>query len=208
MKKLKEKALILKCTKYGEADLIVKALTQSGSQISLLARAALKSKKRFGGGVLEPTHFVELSYSEKAHGNSDRLGTLDEASLIDGFEELRKNYDCLEQALYIVECISKVSQENDMHSVELFNLVGNALRSLSKLSPAEKIYERFQLHFCLKLLFQQGVLEPEGWMQSYLKVPLADHQALSQFPDPQMDFHRMWAENKVREYLSTGMLTS
>lgn len=207
MKKLKEKALILKCTKYGEADLIVKALTQNGSQVSLLARAALKSKKRFGGGVLEPTHFVELSYSEKA-GGGDRLGTLDEASLLDGFEGLRKNYDCLEQALYIVECISKVSQENDAYSVELFNLVGNALRSLAKLSESEKTYDRFRLHFCLKLLFQQGVLEPEGWMQAYLKVPLADHPALSQFPDPQIDFHRMWAENKVREYLSTGMLTS
>ena len=206
MKKVKEKAIILKCTKYGEADLIVRALTQGGSQVSLLARAALKSKKRFGGGVLEPTHFVELGYSEKSGEN--RLGTLDEAHLIDGFSDLRTDYDRIEQALYMVECIDKVSQENDAHSPDLFNLMGNGLRSLGKIANSEKSYGRFRLQFCLKLLFQQGVLEPETWMQSYLKISLAEHASLENFPDPQLDFHRMWAENKLKEYLTTGTLTS
>ena len=31
-------------------------------EISLMAPAALKSRKRFGGGVLEPTHFIEIHY--------------------------------------------------------------------------------------------------------------------------------------------------
>lgn len=206
MKKIKEKAIILKCTKYGEADLIVRALTHGGSQVSLLARAALKSKKRFGGGVLEPTHFVELGYSEKS--GEGRLGTLDEANLIDGFQDLRKDYDRIEQALYLVECIDKVSQEEDLHSADLFNLLGNALRSLCKIENSEKSYDRFKLQFCLKLLFQQGVLEPEAWMQNYLKISLADHASLVVIADPQMDFHRMWAENKLKEYLSTGTLTN
>lgn len=202
MKKVKQKALILKCTKYGEADLIVKALTQAGSQISLLARAALKSKKRFGGGVLEPTHFVELSYNEKS--GEGRMGTLEEAILLDPFSNLRKDYDRLEQALYIVDCVGKVSQEEDAHSQDLFNLIGNALRALGKVENSEKSYQRFQLHFCLKLLFQQGVLEPESWMQNYLKISLAEHQNLQNYPDPQFDFHRIWAENRLREYLSTA----
>lgn len=206
MRKIKEKAIILKCTKYGEADLIVRALTQGGSQVSLLARAALKSKKRFGGGVLEPTHFVELGYSEKSA--EGRLGTLDEAQLLDGFTELRKDYDRIEQALYMLESVDKVSQENDLRSPDLFNLIGNALRSLGKIENSEKSYGRFRLQFCLKLLFQQGVLEPESWMQDYLKISLAEHLNLQKFPDPQLDFHRMWAENKLKEYLSTGTLTN
>lgn len=206
MRKVKEKAIILKCTKYGEADLIVRALTQGGSQVSLLARAALKSKKRFGGGVLEPTHFVELGYSEKLGEN--RLSTLDEAHLIEGFGDLRKDYDRLELALYIVESVDRVSQENDLQSPDLFNLIGNALKTLAKIANVEKAYDRFKLQFCLKLLLQQGVLEPESWMQNYLKIPLTEHASLASIADPQLDFHRMWVENKVKEYLSTGTLSN
>lgn len=198
----KTKGLILRATKYGESDLIVSVLTLEGTKISLLARGALRSKKRFAGGVLEPTHFVELQFQKAASEN--RLSVLTEALLLDGFEGLRKNYDKVETALFVIETLSKVSQEGDIIAEGLFNLAGNSLRALEKTSDLKT----FKLHFCLKLLFQQGTLEPENWMGPYLKISMVEHEALKQNADPQRDLHLIWVESRLREYLSTGMLST
>ncbi len=198
----KTKALILRSTKYGEADLILQALTIGGEKLSLLARGALKSKRRFSGGVLEPTHFVEVRFKRPLQ--EDRISTLEEASLINGFEDLRKDYDKMEVAFFVLETLSKASQEGDLNSEGLFNLGGHSLRALEK----SQSLRNFRLHFCLKMLFQQGVLEPESWMTPFLGTSMSEHQKLEDHQDPQSDLHLRWAENKLREYLSTGMLSS
>lgn len=204
---VKTKAFILRATKYGESDLIISALDMGGNRISLLARGALRSKKRFAGGILEPTHFVEIHYKQPTR--DDRIAILNEAVLLDGFEALRKSYDKVELAFFLIETIAKVSQEGDAEDEGLFNLTGHSLRSLAKASNLAM----FKLHFCLKLLFQQGTLEPESWMGNYLKTPMADHQSLESEmqganADPQLNLHLIWSENKLREYLSTGMLSN
>ena len=58
-----ERLFILKVVKYGEADLLVFGLNSMGAKVPLFAKAALKSKKRFGGGVLESTHYIEATYN-------------------------------------------------------------------------------------------------------------------------------------------------
>jgi DNA repair protein RecO (recombination protein O) len=194
--------LILRSTKYGEADLILQALTIGGEKLSLLARGALKSKKRFAGGVLEPTHFVEIGYKRALQEN--RLSTLEEAHLLNGFENLRKDYDKMEVAFFVLESLSKASQEGDSISEGLFNLGGHSLKALEK---ATKL-RNFRLHFCLKMLYQQGVLEPESWMTPYLGTSMSEHEKIEDLDDPQTNLHLKWAENKLREYLSTGMLSS
>ncbi len=198
----KAKALILRSTKYGEADLILQALTSGGEKLSLLARGALKSKKRFAGGVLEPTHFVEVRFKRPLQ--EDRISTLEEAHLLNGFENLRKDYDKMEVAFHVLESLSKVSQEGDSISEGLFNLGGHSLKALEQTQNL-KI---FRVHFSLKMLFQQGVLEPESWMTPYLGTPMSEHAKLENLQDPQTDLHLKWAENKLREYLSTGMLST
>ena len=198
----KSKVLILRATKYGEADLILQALTNGGEKISLLARGALKSKKRFSGGVLEPTHFVEVRYKKPVSDN--KIATLEEATLINGFEKLRSSYEKVEAALYVLECLSKVSQEGDAVSDRLFNLAGHSLKSLEKAVDLKL----FRVHFCLKLLFQQGVLEPESWMGVYLKSSMAEHEKMEGHEDPQKDLHVYWCESQLKEYLATGMLSN
>jgi DNA repair protein RecO (recombination protein O) len=199
---IKTRALILRATKYSEADLILQALTIGGEKISLLARGALRSKKRFAGGILEPTHFVEVRYKRPLTEN--KIGTLEEAHLINGFEKLRDDYDKVETAFFVIESLSKASQEGDSLSGGLFNLGGYSLRSLEKATDLRK----FKLHFCLKMLFQQGVLEPEPWMNPFLGTSMAEHEKLEGHEDPLKDLHLAWAERKLREYLSTGTLTN
>jgi DNA repair protein RecO (recombination protein O) len=192
----KTKALILRATKYSEADLILQVLTVAGERLSLLARGALKSKKRFGGGVLEPTHYVEISIRRAF--SQDRLSILEEATLLEDFKGIRQDYDRLEAAFYVLEVLSKVSQEGDVLSDGLFDLAGNALRSLQE----AKDLKIFLLHFGLKILNQQGMLEPENWMQAFLKTPLAHHKALPADLDPQKNLHWNWVENQLKEYLA------
>ena len=113
---VKEKLFILRKIKYGDADLILSCLTPKGAKISLYARSAMKSKKRFGGGVLEPTHYIHALYDDKtSRSHSENpLHTLKEASLIEGFNGLRTDYNRIEAALYFVSLISNVVREGEI----------------------------------------------------------------------------------------------
>jgi DNA repair protein RecO (recombination protein O) len=192
--------IILKKMKYAEADLIIHALSDSGAKKSFIARSALKSKKRFGGGILEPTHFVNLIYKEsKSEGG---LNTLNEATLIDDFKAIRSDYDRLEMALFFLNCVHQVSQEGDDGSHFLFNLLGHSLRGLGQ----TKNILRFKMHFCLKFMFQQGVLSMDDWMGIFLKVNIADSDLIDQDLNVQNSISEYLPsiESQVLQYLKTA----
>ena len=149
------KAFILRTFPFGESDLVVHALSQTGQKLKLFARGALRSKKRFGGGVLEPTHYVSLLYRE---GREDGLGQLNEASLVEAFENLRSDYDRLNMALHFVSLVDKLSLEGVTDAVPLFDLLGNALRTLQSASKVSRKLDVLKTQFELKLLYSQGVL--------------------------------------------------
>ncbi len=164
-----DKVIILKKTLYGEDDLVIHALSSQGAKISFIAKSARKSKRRFGGGVLEPTHLVQVQYSLNKKYQSS-LFLLEEASLLEVFSKLRTDYDRLQLALHFVEVVEKVSQEEEQHSEALFRLLGQALRAAENINNLSAL----KLQFALKLLWQQGVLEPEEWMWGLLKRPFAE----------------------------------
>ncbi|MEK7357972.1 MAG: DNA repair protein RecO, partial [Bdellovibrionota bacterium] len=114
---VKDKVFILRKTRYGDNDLILNCLTPSGARISLFARSALRSKKRFGGGVLEPTHYVHVLYEDKSGSRTEHpLHTLKEASLIEDFPGLRSDYARIELALHFVRLVSEVVKEGEIDS--------------------------------------------------------------------------------------------
>jgi len=177
MSEQQNRFIILKKTKFGESDLIIQALSVEGTKKSFIARSALKSKKRFGGGILEPSHYVLFTY--KSAKSDGQLNVLNEATLIDDFKDIRTDYDKLDFALTILNCAYHVAQEGDVDSHFLFNLVGHSLR---KLALTDNLY-RFKLHFYLKFLFQQGVINVEDWMTPFLKINIAESEKLDQFED-------------------------
>lgn len=163
---------ILKKTKYSESDLIIQALSVTGEKVSFLARGGVKSKKRFGGGVLEPTHLVELHFqSPKKEGG---LKILTEAKMIDAFEHLRKDYDRLDLALFALDCVGRVSLEGDQDSAVVFQLLGHLFQAMDQ--GADLLVLRTQ--FIVKFLFQQGVLTPEPWMIPFLKTSIHESNKL------------------------------
>lgn len=197
---VKNRFILLKKVRYGEADLIIQALSPQGGRSSFMARGALKSKKRFGGGVLEPGHFVLLTYQSVPSG-SNRLQILKEASLIEDFKGLREDYDRLDFALKALEIVGKVSQEGDSNSEFLFNIIGHTLRALESSDDIEPI--RFQ--FFLKLLLQQGVLTVEPWMEGFLKEPLSQHAVLRELAQRE-SMRRPGLELLVHDYIKNAGL--
>lgn len=183
---------ILKKVKYLESDLILHALSSLGEKKSFIARGALKSRKRFGGGVLEPTHQALLTYSQ----GRGELNLLKEAQMIHDFSGIRRSYDTLEFALKVVECIEKVSQEGDVHSEVMYNLLGHTMKAIEKTEHLDIL----KVQFFLKFFLQQGVLEPEAWMTPFLKIPIQSHMELVSFSDEAKKQLR-FLERKVDEYI-------
>ncbi len=208
MNEKQDRFIILKKIKYGEADLIIQALGSDGSRTSFIARSALKSKKRFGGGVLEPLHYVNFTY--KDNHDSLQLKTLKEASLIDDFKDIRTSYDKLELALFVINCVSRVSLEGDQHSEFLFNLTGHTLRAVAKAKNLAKNLKMLRLHFCLKFLYQQGVISLEPWMTIFLKFNIVDSELLAE--DAKVneqaqlsnELHLESVESRVMQYIKTA----
>ena len=123
--------------------------------------------------MLEPTHYVHVLYEDKSGSRNEHpLHTLKEASIIEGFEEVRSSYERIETALHVLQVVADVVREGELDSVELFNLLGNTLRAIG---TSEQL-ERLRIQFEVKLLANQGILPPDEEAEQILvKVPIADH---------------------------------
>lgn len=165
----RSKAIVLRAIRYRDSDLIVHLLTDSGQLLTAMARSALKSKKRFGGGALEPTHHLDIVYQKKASEDDDKMALLLEAQVIDGFDKLRSDYERLQVALDILATISKVLKPGDTEQVNIYNMLGHALKNLEKSTNPKLI----KVHLLARLLSQQGVLPHEPAFEPLLSCPMA-----------------------------------
>ena len=170
---IKEKAFVLKRIKHGEADLVVHCLNERGTKIGLFAKAALKSKKRFGGGVLEPTHYIQICYNPPV--SLEGLGKLTEAELIYDFKELRTKYERLELGLKFVEIVDRVSLEGTHDSNNIYKLLGHALKAAETSSQLNLL----KLQFEIKFLLYQGVLPNPSSYTDLINTPLSQHESLT-----------------------------
>jgi DNA repair protein RecO (recombination protein O) len=168
----KDRILVLRTIKHGESDLIIHGLNPLGAKLSFLAKGALKSRKRFPGGILEPTHYLEVGYKVKSsNDDTDPLHFLLEAHMIRDFPKLRTDYARLDAALYLLKIVAKLGQQGTVDSPDLFNLLGNALQAAETSTDLDAL----KLSFELKLLATQGVLPPEEAFTPWLEPTLAQH---------------------------------
>ncbi|MCB9072121.1 MAG: DNA repair protein RecO [Bdellovibrionaceae bacterium] len=183
--------IILKTTVFKENDLIVYALNSDGDKKHFLARGALKSKKRFGGGVLEAMNHVELQFDDRR--DKTEFIPLSDARLLDGFEGIRKDYDRLTTGLVLVRDVFQVAVEGSEDNYAIYNLLGNTLKKL------ETVTDRFilLLHFRIKLLFYAGYLPNEdGLFNPFLAEQIQSCEKLKTWASPRV---RSTSENALRE---------
>jgi DNA repair protein RecO (recombination protein O) len=175
---MSEKIFVLRVIPYRESDIIIHGLTSLGSKIVLYARGAKRSKKRFGGGILEPTHYLQVHY-EASPRNPESMLQLKEASLIEDFPALRENYERLDLALYFVSMVDRISKEGMVHSEGIFDLLGNSLRS----AETSQALDLLKLHFELKLLALQGELPFVEGAELMLQTTVRDHEKIILNPE-------------------------
>lgn len=193
MKHEKDKIIVLKVSKYSDSHLIVSGINQRGAKISAMAPAALKSKKRFGGGVLEPTHFIEIQYQlAKQEG---MLPILREAQIIESFKGLRTDYDKLSLGFYFLKLIGLVVQEQSQDSQSLFSLLAYGLKALEN----AKDLSAFKKHFEIKFLFTQGLLELGGDIGEVLKKKFSDYVSFDPNYEETSDYRKM--KSSLEDYV-------
>ena len=186
-----ERLFILKVVKYGEADLLVFGLNSMGAKVPLFAKAALKSKKRFGGGVLESTHYIEATYNNTSRSfrgkslskqnlsmQNHTFYFLKEASLQNDFHKIRKDYNRLQLGLYMIHLVYHFCHEGLCDNAQVFHLLGNSLRSLE----TSQNLSNLQVIFELRLLKIQGFLKESSCMRIPLAHSILEHEQFNLDP--------------------------
>ncbi len=175
---MQDQVYVIRTTKYLENDLIVKTLSAHQGKVSYLARGGQRSKKRFGGGVLETGNLITLEY--KAGRREDSLGTLNEAKVLDGYEDIRTNYDNIEMVFYFFKLIEKIEWSEPEYE-KLFSLIGNSMDEIKTKSSLTSI----KFLFDVKILYLQGMLPINEVTLPWLKLKMSE---CSQIDEKSKDF--------------------
>lgn len=122
------RALALKKTKLGEADLIVTLLAEDGCQVRAVAKGARKTTSKFGAR-LEPFSVCDLLL---ATGRT--LDVVTDAQIVTSNAALREDYDRMAAASVVVDFLDKVSVECQPEE----RLFGLACATLDAMSAAER----------------------------------------------------------------------
>lgn len=161
-----KKGIVLKKIIFQESDLIIKALLSSGEKVTLFAKAALKSKKRFGGGLLDPLNYLEFQMGPKKPDSEFHF--LNEAQMVYDFPLLKTDYDKIKLALYFLKILNKVEISSLDDSTRVFDLLLHTLRSLEKCKKHSVLKAQFELKF----LSLQGVLDMTPDLEPFIKTSL------------------------------------
>jgi DNA repair protein RecO (recombination protein O) len=140
-------ALVLRHIDYGEADRIVSLLTAEHGLQKGFARAARKSRKRFGS-ALEPFSGVVVHWQ---HGKGGTLWDLREVELLDARAGLRSDFELLSLASYGVELIELLLEEGEPQQ-QIYELLGAFLDFLN--DGGDRVAARLLLE--LRLVYLLG----------------------------------------------------
>ena len=144
------KALVLREVRYKEADRILTLLSESDGKITAKARGALRKSSRTAAAT------QQLTWSEMTLFGNRGKWTVNEASVVEGFDGLRGDLEALSLGAYFAECLEALSVE-DQPDPALLQLGLNALYALSR-----AMYEPWKVKaaFELRLMALSGY-EPD-----------------------------------------------
>lgn len=145
-------AIVLRRVDYGDYDAIITLLTLSEGRLSVMAKSAKRSVKRFGG-ALELFSLLNVTFSA---GSGRRLPLLQEASIARPFSKIRSDMLRTAYASYWSEIILKWMMEGKKEE-RMYHLLQGLLEELDEehLSP-----DLLSLIFQLRFLGLSG-LHPE-----------------------------------------------
>ena len=123
----RDRGVVLRTYKLGEADKIVVLLTSGHGKVRAVAKGVRRTKSRFGGR-LEPLSHVELLLYE-----GRELDIVSQAEIIDPWRLLHEDFARVAQGLAMAEATEQVAQEREA-SDPLYRMLVGALRTLAERS--------------------------------------------------------------------------
>ncbi len=135
-------AILLKTIEFGDHDFIISFLTKSNGKISVIAKNAKKSVKRFSGHFdLFCVNHIQCSFPKK---KKDGLIILVKSDLEDGFVNIRHDIFKTAYASFWIELLYFYLEENKPQS-DIYDLLLFALKTLNSDTISKEV---------LNLLFQ------------------------------------------------------
>jgi DNA repair protein RecO (recombination protein O) len=122
----RDRGVVLRTYKLGEADRIVVFLTRGRGKVRAVAKGVRKTKSRFGGR-LEPASHVDLLLYE----GRGELDIVSQAEVVDAFRPLRDDLDRLARAVAMLEASDQLALEQEPNP-KLYDLLVGALRTLAR----------------------------------------------------------------------------
>ncbi|HUB70110.1 MAG TPA: DNA repair protein RecO [Acidimicrobiales bacterium] len=119
----RDRGVVLRTYKLGEADRIIVLLTVGHGKVRAVAKGVRRTKSRIGGR-LEPLSNVELLLYE-----GRELDTVSQAEVIEPWRALHEDLSRLAQGLAMAEATEQVAQEREP-SAPLYQMLVGALRTL------------------------------------------------------------------------------
>ena len=119
----RDRGVVLRTYKLGEADRIVVLLTPGHGKVRAVAKGIRRTKSRIGGR-LEPLSHVDLLMYE-----GRELDIVSQAETIDPWRPLHDDLSCLSQGLAMCEAAEQVAQEREP-SAALYRMLVGGLRTL------------------------------------------------------------------------------
>ena len=141
----RERGVVLRTHKLGEADRIVSLVTEGRGKVRAVAKGIRKTTSKFGARLEPTTHVAVQCYEGR------NLDTITQAERVEVYPELRRDLDLLRDAVSMLEVIDQVAQEGG-HDPGHYRMLTGALRTLDQhrsrvVAPA----------FFAKLLAHDGV---------------------------------------------------
>lgn len=135
-------AILLRQVAYGDNDRVLTLLTDREGKVSVLARGARTSKKRFEGGALEPFGVID---AEIVLGNAE-LGRLVSARLTRGFPRLLGSLERMEQAGAGLELVRELVPFREADP-RLLSAITELLEQLNEEDAGFEVRLGFELRF-------------------------------------------------------------
>jgi DNA repair protein RecO (recombination protein O) len=120
----RDRGVVLRTHKLGEADRIVIVLSRDHGKIRAVAKGVRKTKSRFGGRLEPPSHVDLLLYQGR------ELDIVTQADTLEHFAPVREDFDRLARAVSMLEAADQVAMEREPN-IELYRMLTGALRELA-----------------------------------------------------------------------------
>ena len=143
MSEVSTPAILLRRVEYGDFDLICTFFSLHHGKVSLMAKSAKKSTKRFGG-ILEPFSLVQIVYRS---GREKGIPLLQEASAMNPYSNIRTDIRKTAYAGYMTELINEWMEEK-ISQTSLFHLFQYVLEAIDEgVLPLDAVSILFQMRF-------------------------------------------------------------